>query len=93
MYMTLATPDGLLFALHQPVERRRHDLTLLRQNGWEGVLEEGLVLAGEQFSLHADFAFMVRPYFIVPFNKAAANAAELQFNTSISAVRVAVKWN
>lgn len=93
MYMTLTTLDEHLFSQHGPVQWRCHDLNLLRQSGWEGVLGEGLNLKGEQFILYEDSAFMLRPYFIVPFNKATANAAELQFNTNKSAFQVAEEWN
>lgn len=93
MYMTITTPDGLMFALHGPVEGRRHDLTLMRQSGWEEVLADVLDIEGVQYYVYADSAFTVRPYLQAPFGTVGASVAELDFNRRMCGVRVAVEWN
>lgn len=93
IYQTLTTPDGLIFALHGPVEGRRHDLTLLRQSGWEGQLSDILQVNGDQFYVYADSAYMLRPYMIVPYCAMGASVEQMAFNAAMSSVRVAVEWN
>lgn len=46
IYRTLSTTDGLMFSLNGLVERQRHYLTLLHQNGWEDVTDEIFVRNG-----------------------------------------------
>lgn len=52
-----------------------------------------LTISSEQFNLYADSAFMLTSYLILPFNEATADVAGLQFNSDMSAVRVAEEWN
>lgn len=40
IYQTMTTPDDLLFFMYGPMEGHRHDLTLLRESGWEQVPQE-----------------------------------------------------
>lgn len=93
MYMTITTPDGLISALHGPIEGRRHDLTLFRQSGWEADLEHLLLIDGIQHYVYADSAFTIRPYLQVPFGTVGATLQQVLFNRAMSGVRVAVEWN
>lgn len=91
MYMTLATSDGLIFTMHEPIEGRMYDLTTLRHSVWEGILKATLALENEQFCVNRDAAFTLLHYLILPFNQGLEDAAEMAFNTSMSAIRVAVE--
>lgn len=57
------------------------------------VLERALIINVEQFNLYVDSAFMLRSYLVVPFNAATADAVELQSNSDMSEVRMAVQRN
>lgn len=63
----LKTSDGLIRALYGSVEGHRHDLTLLRNRGWETRLEGSLFSAGRQFYIYADQAYLLRPWMMRPF--------------------------
>ena len=39
MYQTVTTPDGLLFYMYGPEVERRHDMTLYRECGLDGILK------------------------------------------------------
>lgn len=91
-YQTLSTPDGLIFALHGPVEGRRHDLTLLRNSGWVTVLQECLSTAERQFYIFGDQAYLLRPWMMRPFIGNLTALQELQ-NAQMSSIRVSVEHN
>lgn len=92
-YQTLSTPDGLIFALWGPEVGRRHDLTLMRKSGWDPILSEVLVIDGIQFYIFGDAAYRLSPHIQVPFRFVGATEEERQFNTRMSAARVAVEWH
>lgn len=58
---TLTTPDGLVFALFVSEVGRRHDLTLLRENGWSEKLEECFLIDGMYYYIYGDSAYLLRP--------------------------------
>ena len=58
VYQTITTPDGFLFALYGPKAGRRHYLTLLRDSGWEDVLETCLNINSRQFYVYGDCAYL-----------------------------------
>lgn len=63
---------------------------------WEwgvGMLEQVLKVDEGQRNVYDGFSFLLRPFIIVPFNKATAGTAELQFNTTISGVWTVAKCN
>lgn len=91
IYQTLSTPDGLIFALFGPLVGRRHDLTLLRESNWESHLEEHLLVDDRQFYIFGDAAYNLKPWLQKPFNCNNLSPLQRQFNSSMSAVRVAVE--
>lgn len=91
-YQTLNTSDGLIFALFGSVERRRHDLTLLRNSGWETVLVGILTTAGRQFYIYRDQEYMLRPWMIRPFI-VDLSQVEATFNEKMSTILVTVEHN
>lgn len=92
-YQTISTPDGLIAALYGPVEGRRHDLTLLRQSGWEYIMSESFNVDGRQFYIYGDSAYLLRPWMQRPFLTAFASLPELRFNADMSSLRVLVEHN
>lgn len=92
-YQTLSTPDGLIAALYGPVEGRRHDLTLLRQSGWEQVMSDMCNIDGRQYYVYGDSAYLLRPYMQRPFLNGFATAEQLAFNAEMSSLRVLVEHN
>lgn len=90
IYQTLSTPDGLVFALHGPVEGRRHDLTLFRSSGWNTVLEESLSTPTRQFYIYGDQAYILRPWVMKPFG-GNVTVEQAAFNAQMSSLRVSVE--
>ena len=93
IYHTVTTPDGLLFNLYGPKVGRRHDLTLLRQNRLQDSLQNCLHINGRQFYIYGDAAYVLKPWLQVVFPRAGASFERQIFNTRMSGVRIAVKWN
>lgn len=93
IYQTLTTPDGLMFALFGPEVGRRHDLTLYRESGWEQVLQDVLSVDGTQYCIYGDCAYLLRPWMLCPYFRDLATPSQMAFNSSMSAVRIAVEHN
>lgn len=93
VYQTVTTPDGLMFALYGPVEGRRHDLTLLRESGWNDVWGESLFIDGEWYYIYGDSAYLLRPWLLRPFTRGVCSGPEAVFNTRMSEARVCVEQN
>ena len=93
IYQTVTTPDGLMFGMYGPVEGRRHDLTLLRESGWNNVWSECLYIDGEWYYIYGDSAYLLRPWMQRPFTRGICSDGESDFNTRMSEVRVSVEQN
>eukprot|EP00171_Calliarthron_tuberculosum_P002822 IDg2822t1 len=91
-YQSLSTPDGLIFALYGPSVGRRHDLTLLRNSGWESLLQASLNIENRQFYIFGDSAYSIRPWLMRPF-VGNLTTEQHDFNSKMSAIRVAVEHN
>lgn len=92
-YQTLTTPDGLMFALFGPEVGRRHDVTLYRSSQWESVLRDNMYIAGIQYYIYGDSAYLLRPWMQLPYFRDMATAEQVGFITAMSKVRVAVEHN
>lgn len=93
IYQSLTTPDGLMFSLFGPLEGRRHDMTLLRQSGWNEVLRDNLHIDGEWFYIYGDSAYLLRLWMQRPFTRGTCSAEEGTVNTRMSEARVSVEHN
>ena len=93
MYQTVTTPDGLIFRLYGTEVRRRHELTLLRESNLRDRLQVCLKINGRPVYIYGDAAYMIRPWLHVAYPRTGAPWDRQNFNTAISAVRVAVEWN
>lgn len=91
VYQTITAPNGLIFASHGPEVGRRHDLTLLRSNGWENMLENDLNVNVDQYYIFGDIAYLLCPSMITPFVHGLVAVAERIFNRLMSSLRVFVE--
>ena len=92
MYQTVTTPDGLIFAMHGPIEGRRHDITLFRESGWDDALRNHLTTNERQFYIFGDSAYSIRPWIQRPF-VGCLTAEQKSFNEKMSSVRISVEHN
>lgn len=90
-YQTLTTPDGLIFGLYGPIVGRRHDLTVLRNSGWEPILENSLYINERQFYIFGDQAYILRPWMIRPFIGENLPPDHAQFNSVMKSIRASVE--
>eukprot|EP00171_Calliarthron_tuberculosum_P006634 IDg6634t1 len=67
IYQTLTTPDGLIFALYGPTDRRMHDLTILRKSEWDAKFQSHLKLGARQYHVFGVSAYSLRPLMQRPF--------------------------
>jgi hypothetical protein len=92
-WQVVTTPDGMLFHVFGPFERRRHDMHLYAESGLDDVLAERLLIVGAQYHLYGDSGYALRPYLITPFEGAALNPDEALFNRRMFKVLVSVEWD
>ena len=89
--------DGMIVNLHGPVEGRRHDAFLLTDSGLLPQLEANMdrpnPVPGSPavYSLYGDPAYPLHAHLLRPHRGRNLPAAEQQFNSEMSAVRVAVE--
>ena len=91
IYQTLMAPDGLLFAMHGPLVRRRHDSTLLKQSNWEIILGECMLVDNRQFYIYGDLTYNIKPWLLRYFCAAVLSEEHHQFNACLSALRASAE--
>lgn len=67
-------------------------MTLYRDSGLGDVLEAVMVINGKQYCIYGDSAYLLRPWLQTAQPRLHATAAELVYNTAMSAVREAIEW-
>lgn len=92
-WQTLSTPDGLIFHLWGPEDRRRHDSTLYSKSGIDGILEDGLLINGDLYCVYADAAYFLRAWMQVAYPRQFATPSQHAYNTAMNAGRTAVEWS
>ncbi|PXF47633.1 hypothetical protein BWQ96_02612 [Gracilariopsis chorda] len=92
-YLTISTPDGLIFYLYGPEVGRRHDMTVMRRSDIESNMESSLVIEGTQYYVYGDPAFGLRPWLQTAFDRENATEDELKYNCSMNTIRTSVEWN
>lgn len=90
-YQTVTTPDGLIMNLHGPVEGRRSDAFIYRLSKLGIQMEEKFVIAGKQYCIYGDQAYVLRPWMQTAFPRHTATSAQLVYNTLMNAARVSVE--
>jgi hypothetical protein len=92
-FRAVTAPDGLILLLHGPVEGRRHDMTLYRESNIYEIymrsynqrwyyMECNIVCT---VTLHTAFGLISKL-------GSNLNLDQVQFNASMSKVRIAVEW-
>ena len=89
---SVTTPNGLIAHMFGPIEGRRHDAHMLRESGLLDKLRPLTRPNGDPYVLYGDPAYGVSRNIISPF-RGQLTASEMEFNKSMSAVRVSVEWN
>ena len=75
------------------VEGKRHDAGILRMSGLPDALEEhSNTPDGESLCIYGDPAYPLRRHIQAPYQHANLTEEEVDFNRSMSSVRVAVEW-
>lgn len=54
--------NGLVIALYGPEEGRRHDLTLLHKRGWNGRVQEALLVHGKYYNIYGTSSYIISPW-------------------------------
>ena len=97
-FQSVVSPDGMIVNIHGPFEGRRHDAFLLTDSGLLLQLEANMDRPNPApgspavYSLNGDPAYPIRAHLLCPHRGGNLPAAEQQFNSEMSAVRVAVEW-
>lgn len=92
VYQTITTPDSIIFSFYG-LERKRHDITLLRHSGIISRLQEFLIIDGMNCCIYGDKAYMLSPWMQIAFDLITVTPEQSVFNTEMSAFRVFVDWN
>lgn len=92
-YITMTTPDGLVFFANGPVEGRRNDLFLMATLGLDDALRDNLLIDYIQYYVYGDAIFQHRPYLQIAYDRTVATAMEQLFNTQNNRVRTSVEWS
>ena len=91
-HQSIVGPDGLFLHFWGPLEGRRHDMTLYRRSGMDQLLEQFLLIHGQQHYLYGDPAHVLRPWLQKGFAGAALDAGEASFNREMNRARESVEW-
>ena len=94
-FQSVSTPNGLITNLYGPVEGQRHDSTMLMMSNLLNQLNiYSHDPAGNVLCLYGDPAYPLSQYLQAPFRLRGAPLTQQQidFNKSMSSVRVSVEW-
>lgn len=75
-----------------PVEGRRHDTFMLGVSGLSDKLRQFQKPNGQPYVIYGDPAYGLSRNILAPFRGAQLTAAQKQFNSDMSKVRVSVEW-
>ena len=75
-----------------PIEGRRHDAYMLSESGIQNKLQRLTQPNGQPYLLYGDPAYGVSQNVISAFRGPQLTPAEIEFNKSMSSVRVSVEW-
>ena len=89
---SVTTPNGLIAHMYGPIEGRRHDAHMMQESGILDKLRPLTCSNGDPFVLYGDPAYGVSRNIISPF-RGQLTPSEMEFNKSMSALRVSVEWN
>ena len=89
----MVAPNGFITNLYGPVEGKRHDSGMLRMSR---LLEQLQAHSSDRASnilcIYRDPAYPLRPHLQAPFRGNNLPNDQIEWNKSMSAVRVSVEW-
>ena len=88
----IATPNGLVANLYDPVEGRRHDSEMLADSAILPLLQQYSVNQnGNQSRIYGNLAYPLRPQLQTPISNPLINPQQAAYNTVMSEARVGVE--
>ncbi|XP_028415050.1 uncharacterized protein LOC114538135 [Dendronephthya gigantea] len=92
-FQSVTLPNGLIANMFGPVEGKRHDAGMLADSNLLASLEQRAYSTdGRAMCLYGDPAYPLRAHLQTPFREAALTPHMMEFNKSMSTVRVTVEW-
>jgi len=91
-FQSILTPNGLIANLFGPIPGRRHDAFMLAESNILARLEtQQHIRGGHGYHLYGDSGYPIREVLISPY-RGNLSAAQQEFNSAMSKVRVSVEW-
>ena len=92
-FQSVVAPNGFIAKLYGPVEGKRHDSGMLRLSGLlEQLQAHSFDRAGNTLGIYGDPAYPLRPHLQAPLRGNNLRNDQIEWNKSMSAVRVPVEW-
>lgn len=92
-FHSLVAPDGLHIHVFGPVEGRRHDETLYKESGLEGLLATHFWNPdGTPLFVYGDPAYGIGAHLLSPYKGPSVSEDQQRWNARMSHVREAVEW-
>jgi len=67
-------------------------MTMYRQSDMDSYLCNSLLIDDQQYCIYGDPAYVLRAYMQIAYNGAVLSDAQKEFNSRMSACRIAVEW-
>ena len=92
-FQSVVAPNGFITNLYGQVEGKLHDSGMLRMSGLlEQLKVHSFDRAGNILRIYGDPAHPLRPHLQAPFRGNNSTNDQIEWNKSMSAVRVSVEW-
>ena len=92
-YQSVTTPSGMIANLFGPVKGKRHDCVILAMSGLLQTLQRYFHGPNrEVLCIFGDPAYPLKRNLLAPYNGAQLTQEQMDFNSSMSKVRVTVEW-
>ena len=92
-YQSVTTPSGMIANLFGPVKGKRHDCVILAVSGLLQTLQRYFRGPNrEVLCIFGDPAYPLKRNLLAPYNGAQLTQEQMDFNSSMSKVRVTVEW-
>ena len=88
----VVAPNRLIAHMFGPIEGRRHDAFMVGASSLTAKLQQVNQGNGQPYVVYGDPAYGVNRYVLAPFRGAQLSQQQLDFNKSMSQVRICVEW-
>lgn len=92
IFFTITTPDELELYMYGPEEGRRSDTTLYWKSNLEDMMQNSLLIHGEQCYVYGDLGFLMRPCMQVAYCQTLEGPTKTMYNGAMDSAREAVEW-